>query len=102
MEVSQVLCVSPSTVERWLKDFGLAKPKIQHTYHNQNCGAWLLDDERKMIGMYFKGDSLVDIASALNRSITAVYVKLCRVKRRDKIKFRRVRNAYQKKFVVKV
>lgn len=87
--------VSCLVLRRWTREFGLVKTRIQHKVNNQHVGKWTSLEEEALLNLYLTGLTKQQIASALNRSLTAIDVKLARLKKLRNVTHRRFRNQHQ-------
>jgi DNA-directed RNA polymerase specialized sigma24 family protein len=68
---------------------------VQLSFNNQHKGKWSSSDEDALVQMYLEGRPMQEMADVLRRSLTAIVVKLARLKVHRGIRHRRFRNQHQ-------
>ena len=87
--------VSVSTVRRFLRELQVVHLVPAQVFRNQFVGSWSQQDENLAMVMYLNGISDADIAMKLNRSTTAVAVKLARLRKQRNLPRQYLKKVHQ-------
>lgn len=90
-EIADKYKTNRSIVIGWFRKFGIKNKKLQFVFNNQNLNVWTQEECDRAIGFYLQRYSNKEIARLLNRSETAVCVKLTRLRRERRIPSMRYR-----------